>query len=1005
MASTGVRKLSKPVNGGSGSLLGQVFDDDSDCENDENRSPIPSAGKQPSRERSNSNGPRRRSSFGGARFKNEEEQTRIVDMYTNIIKLSSENKINEKNSWGLDLIDHMGKLIKADSTKQRGVNFQKASCTLDASVKIYSNRVDDTYSHSHRVLESFSRNADAGRSAASDDENDADPTKTKRAARLGANKASNRLNIGDTIEKNVDNINAKEIENDVQLDPMFHTISKLFDKGGAEGMLMYNLRVNPFSSSMALNQEGLPDPFTGKIPVVSELDLEMGAHVPATANVTTDSGMNVVTTSSEVEFPSSSHTNAKINMLDLTGIIKAANIKMEDLIDMTICPQLDVYRSQIHNKGREPKPTSGDDCSSSGSVRVGTLDPADFKGSHFFGVVPTDAPLLGPSVHSLTRDITLIPFEDMTEDAKEHTFANHQHAYFDAMAAMVASSEAVPVSTLFTANMDDIECAIGNAVGADGGDDDYDYDAGGGLGDDADDCDEEGNYVASERRATLAPPTDAADGVKTGNTRQSMLQVTDINGSEDKEAEHVVSKIQWKAVTGHVDITEEELLTVSDSVVGAELTEVIASGSGESDEYAFFDVAALMTHGANNNWAGSKHWKRASTRTSARNAEAAIANTLTGQAAVNGNDVVEDEVISKGSKKPRAKKAGIELDFSLTFDSFPKESLFKPSVSRGAANSALMTTAAIKKQTESAEEGDLFLPVDSKLLPKDLCRLFLAQRMVVPPPALAHLLKCGGHAKDVSTSSGGNGANEQDLVWGHSVVSQNEKFTGSIENVDNENELEYGNDDGVDYDDDRYFLQGGVQIASSDVLEDASIEVEQASVVAADEEIEGEIPVDSAVSALSDLAIDETKLVQVGRKVGKIDIGYSTVAKRINVKQLKIDIWREIAQLAGVEREGESKAAGSSEHGEEQDDVNSAPPAADFHATTCSGEAQITDKSNYCDGKLMSFQGLVNDLAIRQKQKDVSVSFYFICLLHLANEKTLKIEDTTDMNDLIISKD
>jgi hypothetical protein len=61
-------------------------------------------------------------------------------------------------------------------------------------------------------------NTDSGRNANdSDDDENADPAKPKKAARVGANKASNRLNIGDTIEKNVENINAKEIEHDVQV--------------------------------------------------------------------------------------------------------------------------------------------------------------------------------------------------------------------------------------------------------------------------------------------------------------------------------------------------------------------------------------------------------------------------------------------------------------------------------------------------------------------------------------------------------------------------------------------------------------------------------------------------------------------------------------------------------------------------------------------------------------------------------------------------------------------
>ena len=37
-------------------------------------------------------------------------------------------------------------------------NFQKASCTLDASVKIYSYRVDDTYTSSYKILENLNRN-------------------------------------------------------------------------------------------------------------------------------------------------------------------------------------------------------------------------------------------------------------------------------------------------------------------------------------------------------------------------------------------------------------------------------------------------------------------------------------------------------------------------------------------------------------------------------------------------------------------------------------------------------------------------------------------------------------------------------------------------------------------------------------------------------------------------------------------------------------------------------
>ncbi len=56
----------------------------------------------------------------------------------------------------------------------------------------------------------------------------------------------------------------------------------------------------------------------------------------------------------------------------------------------------------------------------------------------------------------------------------------------------------------------------------------------------------------------------------------------------------------------------------------------------------------------------------------------------------------------------------------------------------------------------------------------------------------------------------------------------------------------------------------------------------------------------------------------------------------------------------------------------------------------------------------LSFQKLVKDLSggeEKQQQKDVSLAYYFICLLHLANENTLKISGLEDMSDLKIKYD
>ena len=76
-----------------------------------------------------------------------------------------------------------------------------------------------------------------------------------------------------------------------------------------------------------------------------------------------------------------------------------------------------------------------------------------------------------------------------------------------------------------------------------------------------------------------------------------------------------------------------------------------------------------------------------------------------------------------------------------------------------------------------------------------------------------------------------------------------------------------------------------------------------------------------------------------GRVVDKVQIAYATRAKKVDVRKLKAQMWKQVE----------------------------ATPESDF--------AQV-----------------VSRVAGEQRQKDVTMPFYFICLLHLCNEKTLKLE-------------
>lgn len=77
------------------------------------------------------------------------------------LKMASENKITGQNTWGLPLIEHLDDLIREDGSGQN-TNFQRASVTLDAGVKIYSYRVDSVHTETFKILGGLGRAAGPG---------------------------------------------------------------------------------------------------------------------------------------------------------------------------------------------------------------------------------------------------------------------------------------------------------------------------------------------------------------------------------------------------------------------------------------------------------------------------------------------------------------------------------------------------------------------------------------------------------------------------------------------------------------------------------------------------------------------------------------------------------------------------------------------------------------------------------------------------------------------------
>ena len=102
---------------------------------------------------------------------------------------------------------------------------------MDASVKIYSNRVDDTHATSQKFIENLSRSLEVNESGGPGE---------RGVARVGTKSAASRTK-NETIAVNVDSINAVNIDRMRATDPMFSKMTEAFDEGGARGMLMTNL--------------------------------------------------------------------------------------------------------------------------------------------------------------------------------------------------------------------------------------------------------------------------------------------------------------------------------------------------------------------------------------------------------------------------------------------------------------------------------------------------------------------------------------------------------------------------------------------------------------------------------------------------------------------------------------------------------------------------------------------------------------------------------------------
>ncbi|CAI0641449.1 unnamed protein product [Colletotrichum noveboracense] len=189
----------------------------------------------------------------------------ILANFEEWMKMATDNKINANNSWNFALIDyfHDMSLLKEGD----GVNFQKASCTLDGCVKIYTSRVDSVATETGKLLsglaDSNNKKRDRDGEGNEGEESEEDEVDEDGNVRKKPKRKTQRSSEA-TLAPSFSSLQLKKFELEFAVDPLFKKTSADFDEGGAKGLLLNHLMVDAQGRIVFDSSDDVGDAHTSK---------------------------------------------------------------------------------------------------------------------------------------------------------------------------------------------------------------------------------------------------------------------------------------------------------------------------------------------------------------------------------------------------------------------------------------------------------------------------------------------------------------------------------------------------------------------------------------------------------------------------------------------------------------------------------------------------------------------------------------------------------------------
>ena len=362
------------------------------------------------------------------------------------------------------------------------------------------------------------------------------------------------------------------------------------------------------------------------------------------------------------------------------------------------------------------------------------------------------------------------------------------------------------------------------------------------------------------------------------------------------------------------------------------------------------NILSYFDNALQKNWAGPEHWKIRKIK------EHTATNTNT-------------------APKQRKEKEPFEIDFTLPLDQAVAELIYTP-----ASSNSTISLPKIQWKTK----GRNLLPDDKHFNSRNLLQLFLKPKARMGSKKLFGRRSINNRPDQTS----GNGDMDEAFWANHKTENNEEQGVAGAYDANffaDDDGLAFPNGMDLDDDDDNLPFADAREMLSppTDGAAGTSAEGGGATGLTALLNMVGATPAKGGYGS--------QLVTQGGRRARPDYVNYARVAKKVDVRRLKTEMWKGMDErlIAATDFNSTSQPGAVSNESppEPESEVEVPPPTPQ----TITSEQPINSKE---DGRLR-FTQIMNSLKAvypAETLRDISTSFGFICLLHLANEQGLVLE-------------